>query len=152
MTLRHTEKFPTWPAKFPVTVKLPDGTQIQNTHEYYLPIPNLLQDAVISRIFPQLQTASLLSLGQLCDAGYNATLDKLELKVYLQGHEILKGSRNFVTKMWEVRFISKDTNHTKETSFSPLINNVFRLFTTSSIIAYLHAAAFSREINMALSN
>ena len=99
LTLRHTKQLPTWPAKFPITVKLPDGTRIQNTHECYLPIPNLPHDAIIARIFPQLQTASLLSLGQLCDAGCKATLDQDELVVYLRGDIILKGDRNFSTKM-----------------------------------------------------
>ena len=131
--------------KFPNTVKLPDGTRIQNTHECYLPIPNLPQDAVIARIFPQLQTDPLLSRGQLCDAGCNATLDKDELKTFLRGHEILKGSRNFVTKMWEVNFTPKlsDSNDTRDTSFFfPQINNIYHLSTTNSVIAYLHAAAF----------
>ena len=28
LTLRHTAKFPAWAVKFPITVKLPDGTRI----------------------------------------------------------------------------------------------------------------------------
>lgn len=108
----------------------------------YLPIPNLPHDTVIARIFPQLQTASLLSLRQLCDAGCNATLNKDELAVYLRGNKILKGSRNFITKVWEVKFMSTDTKASVESYFVPSINNVYRLSTTSSVITYLHAAAF----------
>ena len=142
LTLRHTKQLQTWPTKFPITVKLPDGTRNQNTHECYLPIPSLPNDAFIARIFPQLQTASLLSLGQLCDAGCTATLNQNELAVYLKGNKILTGSRNFITKMWEVKFISTDTKASVVPSCLPSINNVYLMSTTSSLITYLHAAAF----------
>ena len=133
LTLRHTTQLPTWPAKFPITVKLPDGTRIQNTNECYLPIPDIPHDSIITRIFPQLQTASLLSLGQLCNAGCDATFNKDTLAVYLRGKKILKGSRNYVTKMWEVNFPPNDTKAPTESCCLPVINNVYRLSTTSRL-------------------
>ena len=51
-----------WIAKDPITVRLPNGDQLKNTHDCFLPIPNLPQDTDTARIFPGLQTASLLSI------------------------------------------------------------------------------------------
>ena len=153
-----------WVAKNPISVKLPNGTIIQNTHECYLPIPNLPKEAILARIFPQLHSASLLSIGQLCDAGCEATMNERRLNVYLNNELILTGPRNKENKMWEVTF--KDTLHpnmpsyvslhpnmpssvckivtntTSNTHTNQLLNNVYRLTTTSSVILYLHAVAF----------
>ena len=153
-----------WVAKNPISVKLPNGTIIQNTHECYLPIPNLPKEAILARIFPQLHSASLLSIGQLCDAGCEATMNERRLNVYLNNELILTGPRNKENKMWEVTF--KDTLHpnmpssvslhpnmpssvcniitntTSNTHTNQLLNNVYRLTTTSSVIMYLHAVAF----------
>ena len=72
-----------WPAKYPISVHLPNGKIIKNTHECYLPIPQLPKEAVLARIFPELSSASLLSIGQLCDAGCNAKLDANTIDIYL---------------------------------------------------------------------
>ena len=114
-----------------------------------LPIPNFPHNAVIVQIFPELQIALLISFGQLCDAGCNVTLNKQELTVYLQGQKIPKGSRNLITKMLGVKNMSTDTKHIEEFSFLPSTNNTYCLSTTSSVIAYLHEAEFSSQINLA---
>ena len=92
-----------WIAIDPITVRLPNGDKLKNTHEYFLPIPQLPQDSITARIFPGLHTASLLSIGQLCDAGCQATFLKHILQISYENRIILTGDRNFRTGMWEVK-------------------------------------------------
>ena len=92
-----------WIATDPITVRLPNGDKLQNTHECFLPIPQLPQDSITARIFPGLHTASLLSIGQLCDAGCQATFLKHVLQISYENKIILTGDRNFRTGMWEVK-------------------------------------------------
>ena len=50
--------------------------------------------------FLELKTASLISLGVLCDGGYTITLDKQEISIRKNEKEISKGTRNKTTGMW----------------------------------------------------
>ena len=149
-------------SKNPILVRLPNCTIIQNTHECYLPIKNLPKEAILVRVFPQLNSASLLSIRQLCDAGCEATMNGRRLNVYLNNKLILTGPRNKANKMWEVTFNNTldpiipssasnipSANHITtipssaiNTTTNHLLNNMYRLTTTSSVILYLHAVAF----------
>ena len=142
MNYNPTEK---WIATDPITVRLPNGDKLQNTHECFLPIPQLPKGSITARIFPGLHTASLLSIGELCDAGCKATFLQYTLRIKYRKEIILTGVRNFTTGMWEVKLpqIVHADNSPKilpETQL-PALNSVFRLSTTSSAILYLHAAA-----------
>jgi hypothetical protein len=52
-----------------------------------------------AHIVPALDNCSLLSLGQLCDAGYNILLRANTLSVLDAGEAILTGSRDHSTGM-----------------------------------------------------
>ena len=49
-----------------------------------------------------MKTAPLISLGLLCDYGFTRTLDKQDMSVHKNGQEIIKGTQNKKTGMWEV--------------------------------------------------
>ena len=129
-----------WKAKNPITVKLPNGERLQNTHECLLNIPLLDPSARLARIFPGIQH-SLLSLGQLCDGGCKVHLDAEIVDVIYKEKVIMTGHRNHSNKLWEVDLettSNKNITDIQENS----INNVFKISSLKSTIKYLHAACF----------
>ena len=61
----------------------------------------LPQQARTAHIFPQLASGSLLSIGQLCDAGYTALFDKRKLYIFYNGKIILQGTRQ-PSRLWTI--------------------------------------------------
>jgi hypothetical protein len=59
------------PASAGITVQLPDGSSMVSTHVADLPL-DLPPDACIAHVFPSLSSASLISIGLLCDHGCDA--------------------------------------------------------------------------------
>ena len=100
MNYNPTDK---WIATDPITVRLPNGEKLQNTHECFLPIPQLPKGSITARIFLDLHTASLLPIGELCDAGCKATFLQYTLRIKYRKEIILTGVQNFSTGMWEVK-------------------------------------------------
>ena len=136
-------------AKIPISVRLPNNHLIQNTHEALLPIPGLPESARLARFFPQLTSASLISIAQLCDAGCKAIFDKDTVKITKNGKVVLQGHRNPVNNLWEI-ILGRTKQDPKPTSPPRLhINNidyslcnVFRMSSIANIINYLHGACF----------
>ena len=58
------------------SVYLPDMQKITADRAGFLPIPHLSSTARSAHVFPNLQSASLLSLGQLCDDNCIVLLNK----------------------------------------------------------------------------
>ena len=131
-----------WKAKIPITVKLPNGERLQNTHECHLNIPLLNTSAKLARIFPGIQH-SLLSLGQLCDGGCKIHLDAKIVQVIFNEQVIMTGYRNHNNKLWEVDLENNSINTTTKIN-EHSINNVFKISSIKSTIKYLHAACFSQ--------
>ena len=68
-----------------------------NTQEGYLTLPNLHSDACKTYLFDDMQS-SLISTGQLCDAGCVAsTFSKDHVHINKEGELILKGLRDAAT-------------------------------------------------------
>ena len=66
-----------------------------------LPIPQLPRHAREVHIFPALGDTSLISVGQLCDAGCQANFNATTAEVYFQQKLILTGHRNNETSgLW----------------------------------------------------
>ena len=63
------------PVTVPISVHLPDKSTMRNTHEGYLTLPNLPSKACKKVLFDDIQS-SVVSIGQLCDAGWTATSTK----------------------------------------------------------------------------
>jgi hypothetical protein len=85
-----------------ITISLPNGTQIQSVSRTQLQIPIIPQSARTAYLFPQIRTNSLLSVGQLCDAGCTTTFDNNTVKIWFGTELLLEDTRNHDTKLWTV--------------------------------------------------
>ena len=82
--------------------RLSDGSTTESTHIATLELPGLSKLAIKIHILPKMQTATLISLGVLCDYGCTIKLDKQAMSIQKNGEETIKGTRNMKTGMWEV--------------------------------------------------
>ena len=100
----------------------------------------LLPAARHVHIVPGLHNCSLLSIGQLCDSGYEVLFTKLHMSVLSDGHCILQGHRSTTTRLWHVTTATIDpplptpTHYAAAAIGSP---------NASALVAFAHAALFS---------
>ena len=114
--------------------RLPYGSTMEFTHIATLQIPGLSKLARQIQIFPKIQTASLISLGVLCDYGCTITLDKQVMSIQNNEELITRGTRNKNTGMWEVPLGPKKSKN--------VVNNILAQTSQSELAQYLHAALF----------
>jgi hypothetical protein len=82
---------------------------------------------------------SLLSVGQLCNAGYIVTFRNASVTICnLQEIQILSGPRDLDTGLWRIHLKTD-----KKQLHQPIENNVFELRNTGALVHYLHNALFS---------
>jgi hypothetical protein len=87
----------------PIQVRLPDHNHMYSTHTGELPIPALPSAAQMCHLFPALGNISLVSIGQLCDAGCNATFTSTEATISYNNNIILRGYQDSTTnKLWHL--------------------------------------------------
>jgi hypothetical protein len=108
-----------------------------STHEANLDIPKLPDSATRAHIVPELQTHSLLSLGQFCDSGCTATIDQDTIDIFYQNEMVLSGQRSPDTTLWHIEYPIDDKPKIHYT------NNAIGRNTTANIVAFMHAAFFS---------
>ena len=84
-----------------IEVLLPNSARMRSTHTALLDIQGLPQQAKTTHIFPNLASGSLLSIGQLCDAGCTALFDKKKLYIFNKGKIIMQGTRQ-KSKLWTI--------------------------------------------------
>ena len=63
---------------------------------------NLSTTAKQAKILPKLQSASLISIGKLCDDNCRVAFDKNVLEVHKDNHLILRGTRNYSDGLWDI--------------------------------------------------
>ena len=85
--------------------------------------------------FPKMKTAALILAGVLCDDGCIITLDKQYMSVHKNVQEIIKGTRNNKTGVWEVPLETQQ--------LAAEINSVLAQTSKPELAQYLHAALFS---------
>ena len=89
-----------------ITIQNPNGTTMHSDTIADIVLPNMPPDfpstALQVYVVPDLHTKSLLSLGQLCDAGCTITLTSTTLEVLYHGTCILQGTRTPLTRLWHV--------------------------------------------------
>jgi hypothetical protein len=91
----------TKPTPDPIPVQLANQDFMYSTHTAELPIPQLPPTARQVHIFPDLGPTSLISAGQVLDAGREARFTTTERTFTHQGKEILHGKRNATTNnLW----------------------------------------------------
>ena len=116
------------------SVTLPDMTTISSTKSGNLSIAGLSSKATTAHVLPHLKSASLLSMGQLCDDDCNVILNKEKMTVIKNNRVVMQGKRNKQDGLWDVPF-----------SNSKLHLNVMIKKSTlkRDLIKFYHGACFS---------
>ena len=96
------------PALCPLAVTLPNHEVMHSTHEAELSLPGLPPEACSAHLFPSLGDLSLVSIGQLCDAGCVANFTATDVTVSNAGTTVLQGRRH-ADKLWHVQLPSPHT-------------------------------------------
>jgi hypothetical protein len=123
----------------PLTVRLPNGANMESSHTADLDIPELNAAASKAHVFPGMLNHSLLSVGQLCYEGYIVTFQQDTVTICnYESSKLLSGPRDETTGLWRISL--KQTN--KRIS-DPIANNVYELRNTGALVHYLHKALFS---------
>lgn len=135
------------PATQPIAVQLPNGEHIWSSHTALLDIPALPLAARVAHIFPKLTSASLLSIGLLCDHGCTAVYTNQQVQILKQNKIILTGTRSPITKLWMVPLVAPDstadeTNHMAAT--------VIHSQSQAELVRFYHAALGSPAVSTLL--
>ena len=85
-------------------VILPDNSAIQPTTKGHLNLPGLSNKGTNAFIFPDLKSASLISVGQLCDDGCTVTFTAEDVTATKNKQVVLHGDRNLEDKLWDIKF------------------------------------------------
>lgn len=94
---------------------------------------------------PDLNTHSLISIGQLCDAGCTATVDKDKINISYNEQVVLSGHRSDETTLWHLAY---NPGNTDQHSAIPYYANAsVGTNTTANIVQFFHAAMFSPTID-----
>ena len=119
------------------TVTLPDHTKIHSNTSGDLPLPILSSAGAKAHVFPQLRSASLLSVGQLCNDNCEVKFTKDYVKVFKNNEIIISGLRNQKDGLWDVP-IPQPSSPTK------VANVIIKKDTTNSeLIPYFQGCCFS---------
>jgi hypothetical protein len=86
----------------PIAICNPNGQLMISSHTADLDLSCLPKAARQAHIVPDLTNQSLISIGQLCDAGCEVILDANLAKVLCKGKVILTGTRTQLTKLWHL--------------------------------------------------
>jgi hypothetical protein len=124
----------------PISIRNPNGAVMHSTHEAELDIAALPPHARHVHIVPALSSASLLSMGQLCDAGCKIAFDATDVTVYHNGNIVLTGKRTPATRLWTI-----DLNNSTPTP--PAANAAIGSATPAELVAFAHAALFSSALS-----
>ena len=107
-----------------------------STHEAELDFPALPPAARHVHIVPDLKNHTLISIGQLCDAGCDVIFDATTVTVRYQNHIALTGTRNQDTRLWQLRAPSPTEQ----------ANAAIGSATPAEIVAFSHASLFSPSL------
>jgi hypothetical protein len=103
--------------------------------------PELSHQATTGHIFHNLQSGSLISIGQLCDDDCVALFTKYNVKIYKDGRAIIIGARNQTNGLWNIPLaqpVSLPT-HNKHVAHSAIRD----VHTKQDLATFLHACTFS---------
>ena len=129
-----------------VPVEMANESIIHSSHQAELFLPSFLAQARITHLFPDLESHSLLSIGQLCDAGCIALLDKSAIYIVHpeQQQLILTGARDQATKLWHIDLPTKES--TAPAPFTT--NNIASSAQTTSSNNDQHQTTTASEITL----
>ena len=124
--------------KTPIAIRNPNGTIMCATEAGDLDMPLLPSKARKAYIVPALDSTTLISIGQLCDAGCEAIFTASALKVYHQERLVLQGKRSQDTKLWHLSLPAKQ--HSERACH---VGNTG----PAELVTFTHAALFSPAIS-----
>jgi hypothetical protein len=124
-------------AHIPLNVNMPNGMTIQSSHTCNLFLTDLPHQAQQAHILPRLVHNSLISVGQLCDNECSVTFTHNQVTVSRNGKEVMYGSRDPKSRLWQVNLKQKMKPESAQCSHAHDNNN------QKDLINYLHAAWFS---------
>jgi hypothetical protein len=122
-----------------------------STHVAELDIPSLPIAARRVHIVPALRTASLLSMGQLCDAGCVITFDATSVRVHRHHELLLTGARTQDTGLWHLSLAAPDPPPPRLVPPGPA--SLYHSYTAvhsatpADLVAFAHAALFSPALS-----
>jgi hypothetical protein len=138
------------PALNPISVRLPNKSTMQNTHEGYMNVPHLPPEACKAYLFDDMQS-SLISVGQICQAGCTVKFDAHHVTIRKDDMIILKGQRDPTSGLYHVNLLSKQapTAHPSDTghSYYGYALSAIAAETIGERIAFLHACAGSPALS-----
>jgi hypothetical protein len=123
----------------PINVSLANHNVMQSSHTVNLALPGLPPEACVGHLFPALGDTSLISIGQLCDAGCAATFLASTVTITHDGRTILTGTRSDATnRLWTL-----DLTVPQECALAA------RTFSASprELVVFAHAALFSPALS-----
>ena len=135
-----------------VKVILPDNSELTSTHKGLLPILSneISQQAKTSTILKNLNSSSLISLGQLCDDDCKVLLTKNKIHVVKNNKIVIQGKRNTNDGLWDIPIEKApnlptqhhvdNVNTTHQQKLGVIIRKKQKKV---DLIKYLHAACFS---------
>ncbi|GAX14227.1 hypothetical protein FisN_1Hu418 [Fistulifera solaris] len=140
------------PTNNPIHITIPDGSTLTSTHEGILDFPGLAPAARHVHIFPELHQCSLLSIGQLCDAGYHVRFDATTMAVHDSlDNIVLTGHRDRGTGLWHVPIPPIPVPHasmpTPGPPPQPMAARAIGAPATAELVAFAHASLFSPALS-----
>ena len=121
---------------------LPNGQQLKSTNvACELNLPQVTTQGRQTHLLPGLTHSSLMSIGQLCNAGFQATFDQTLVNITNHGNTILIGHRDFTTGLWHIPLSIIESPPPQQ------INSAYQTKSLPDLVAFLHAAAFSPSTN-----
>ena len=137
-----------------VKVILPDNSQLTSTHKGLIPIESkeLSQQAKTSTILKDLNSSSLISLGQLCDDNCQVLLTKKNIHIVKNNKIVIQGQHNMNDGLWDIP-VSQSPESTKLTPITNVAQPqqhklgviIRKKQKKIDLVKYLHAACFSPE-------
>ena len=119
----------------PIKVGLPNGMHLQADKICTLPINTLPPEAKEANVVQGLDK-TLISIGKLYDAGYEAIFIKYEVGIYKNKIKLLQGTQNQQNGLWEVPLVREQCNMTC------MSNN------SRAMVRFLYAALGSPSISI----
>jgi hypothetical protein len=137
------------PAKQPIAIRNPNGSVMYSTHTAELDLPQLPFPARQVHIVPALAYHSLISIGQLCDAGCDVTFDAHSATVRYNKQIVLTGQRTATTKLWHLQLPATvtNTNDNDPPNENNTANSAVGSATPAEVVAFAHATLFSPALS-----
>jgi hypothetical protein len=135
-------------ALHPITITLPNGSQLQSTHTCQVDIPWLRPAATQAHIVLGLSHASLLATAKFCDAGYTVTFNATSCLIHDGSTLVLKGERDPASNLWQLPLrpqqpppANNETYHTPHDE-RELAHNVHTIPHLQNRVKFMHQVFF----------